>query len=48
MGRRNFRSKEAYNRWLAYGHTSGVFEKTPGHQQVSIQGKPHTVKHSKK
>ena len=45
MGRRNFKSKEAYRKWLAYGHLSGVFKKTPGHQKVTIKGKPHRVKH---
>ena len=44
--RRNFKTKAAYKRWLAYGHASGEFEKTPGHQKVSIRGKPHKVKHS--
>ena len=44
----NFRSKEAYLRWLRYGHATGVFEKTPGHVQVKIRGKPHRVQHAKK
>ena len=41
----NFRSKAAYRRWLAYGHATGVFAKTPGHVKVYIRGKPHKVKH---
>ena len=41
----NFRSKEAYRKWLAYGHIHGVFAKTPGHVKVYIRGRPHKVKH---
>ena len=43
----DFKSKQAYIRWLRYGHATGVFEKTPGHQKVRIRGKVHKVKHSK-
>jgi len=43
--RMNFRSKEAYRKWLAYGHIHGVFAKTPGHVKVYIRGRPHKVKH---
>ena len=42
---RNFKSKESYQKWLAFGHLSGVFEETPGHQKVLIRGKKHKVKH---
>lgn len=49
MGRKrkkmNFRSYEAYLRWLRYGHATGIFEKTPGHVEVYIRGKKHKVKH---
>ena len=45
--RMNFRSKEAYRKWLAYGHIHGVFRKTPGHVNVFIRGKPHKVRHSR-
>jgi hypothetical protein len=41
----NFKSKAAYKKWLAYGHASGEFKKTPGHQSVSIRGKRKKVKH---
>lgn len=41
----NFKSNKAYKKWLAYGHASGEFAKTPGHQSVSIKGKPKSVKH---
>ena len=41
----NFRSKEAYLRWLRYGHATGVFARTPGHVRVYIRGKPHKVRH---
>jgi len=41
----NFKSKADYKRWLAYGHMHGQFEKTPGNQPVSIQGKSHPVEH---
>jgi|Deesub1362A_J573_1020465.scaffolds.fasta_scaffold03079_8 gamma-glutamyl:cysteine ligase YbdK (ATP-grasp superfamily) len=44
----NFRSWGAYKRWLRYGHATGVFRRTPGHVKVSIRGKPHKVKHSKR
>ena len=43
--RMNFRSKEAYRKWLAYGHIHGIFAKTPGHVKVFIRGRPHKVKH---
>ena len=52
MGRKrkvmHFRSKEAYRKWLAYGHIHGHFERTPGHVKVYIRGKPHKVKHVRK
>ena len=41
----HFKSKAAYRRWLAYGHATGVFEKTPGDVKVYIRGKKHKVKH---
>lgn len=41
----NFKSAAAYKKWLAYGHASGEFAKTPGHQSVSIKGKKKKVKH---
>lgn len=41
----NFYSRKKYKKWLAYGHMHGEFEKTPGHQPVSIKGKPHKVEH---
>ena len=38
MGRKrkvmHFKSKEAYRKWLRYGHATGVFERTPGHVTV--------------
>jgi len=43
----NFKSKKAYRKWLAYGHATGVFARTPGHVKVYIRGKPHKVKHAK-
>lgn len=43
----DFKSKEDYKRWLAYGHARGVFKKTPGHTKVKIRGKPYKVKHGK-
>lgn len=42
----NFKSNAAYKAWLAYGHASGEFAKTPGHQPVSIKGKSKTVEHA--
>lgn len=45
MGTRNFKSKEAYQKYLAYGHIHHVFEETPGNQNVTIRGKRHRVKH---
>lgn len=44
---RNFESKEAYRKWLAYGHIHGVFARTPGHSRVYIRGRPHHVKHKR-
>jgi hypothetical protein len=44
-GAMNFKSKGAYQKWLAYGHASGEFAKTPGNQPVSIKGKSHNVEH---
>jgi len=43
----NFRNKEAYLRWLRYGHATKIFEKTPGHVEVYIRGKKRKVKHKK-
>lgn len=42
----NFKSGAAYKAWLAYGHASGEFAKTPGHQKVSIKGKSKNVEHA--
>ena len=42
---KKFKSKTAYKNWLAYGHASGEFAKTPGHQKIMIRGVPHKVKH---
>lgn len=42
----NFKSPAAYKAWLAYGHASGEFAKTPGHQKVSIKGQPKKVQHA--
>jgi hypothetical protein len=42
-----FSSKEKYQRWLAYGHVSGVFAKAHGNQPVIIRGKPHRVCHKR-
>jgi len=43
---KNFKSNKAYKSWLAYGHASGEFAKTPGNQKVSIKGNPKKVKHA--
>lgn len=45
-GNLNFKSPAAYKAWLAYGHASGEFAKTPGHQNVSIKGNPKKVQHA--
>jgi hypothetical protein len=42
-----FKSKEAYRKWLAFGHIHGQFKATPGAQRIMIRGKPHKVKHSR-
>ena len=47
MSTRNFKSKESYQKWLAFGHISKKFEVTPGHQKVLIEGKKHKVVHSR-
>lgn len=44
----NFKSSDAYKKWLAFGHASGEFAKTPGHQKVSIGGEPKKVEHGMK
>ena len=42
----NFKSKEAYRKWLSFGHIHiKGFGKTP--VNVKIKGKTHKVKHSK-
>lgn len=43
----NFKSNEAYKKWLGYGHSTGVFEKTPGNTPVKIKGETKKVKHKK-
>jgi DNA repair exonuclease SbcCD nuclease subunit len=48
MSTRNFRNREAYRKWLAYGHIHKVFDMTPGHQKVRIRGKPHRVNTEKR
>ena len=40
----NFKSKAAYERWLAFGHIHGKFH---GKEKVTIRGKPHKVEHQK-
>lgn len=42
-----FKDKESYRKWLAFGHRSGVFEATPGHQRVMIRGKKYKVVHKR-
>ena len=46
MATKNFKNKEAYKKWLAYGHMHKVFEETPGNQQITIHGHKHKVKHT--
>jgi hypothetical protein len=43
----NFRSKEAYKKWLAYGHIRGLFKISPGNQRITIIGKRRKVLHSR-
>jgi len=44
----HFKNREAYLRWLRYGHATGIFERTPGHMKVYIAGRPHHPKHSRR
>ena len=44
---KNFGSKAAYGRWLAYGHIHGDFARSPGNTPVKIKGKAKKVKHGK-
>lgn len=44
---KNFQSKGAYKKWLAYGHMHGDFAKSPGNTPVKIKGKSHKVMHKK-
>jgi hypothetical protein len=43
----NFKSKEAYRKWAAYGHKHGLFEAAEGNTKVLIRGKVHKVVHKK-
>ncbi len=43
---KNFKSADAYKKWLAYGHMHGEFERTPGNTPVKIKGKPKKVNHT--
>lgn len=45
---KNFKSDDAYKKWLAYGHISGEFEKSPGNTPVKIKNKTKKVNHKKK
>lgn len=47
MGTLHFKNKEAYRKYLAYGHIHGDFERTAGNQKIVISGHKHKVKHSK-
>lgn len=42
----NFKTKEGYKKWIAYGHIHGVFKKH-GHTNIKIRGKAHKVIHTK-
>jgi hypothetical protein len=44
---RNFKSKEAYKKWAAYGNIHGEFKKSPGNTPVKIKGKAHKVNHAR-
>ena len=42
----NFKSKEAYRKWLAYNYIHNKRKmKRPPHVKVKIRGKVHKVKH---
>jgi hypothetical protein len=41
----NFKSAGDYHKWLGYVHATGLAERTPGNQSVSIGGKAHKVEH---
>lgn len=45
MSTKNFKSNKAYDKWAAFGHIHGIFEKVPGNQKITIMGKSHKVKH---
>lgn len=45
MSTRNFKSMEAYRKWLSFGNIHGMFKNTPGNQRITIRGKPHKVIH---
>jgi hypothetical protein len=42
---KNFKSKAAYKKWVAWGNMHGAFKKSPGNTPVKIKGKSHKVKH---
>lgn len=41
----NFRSREAYSKWLAFKHIH--LPRTKEKDRVTIAGKPHKVKHGR-
>lgn len=47
MGKKNFKNKKSYLKWLAYGHKHHFFDK-PGNQTIFIKGKKHDVVHKPK
>ncbi len=44
-GKVNFKSTGDYHKWLGYVHATGLAERTPGNQKVSVRGKRIKVKH---
>lgn len=60
MRKLHFKNKEAYRKWLAYGHmrtktgkvaktkSKSVFATTKGNSKVYIRGKPHKVVHKRR
>lgn len=44
----HFKSKKAYDKWIAYGNIHHAFQKAPGESTVFLAGHLHRAKHKRK
>ena len=48
----NFKSAASYKKWIAYGHSAGLFKsdkpgaRVSGNMLVTIRGKKHKISHT--